>query len=75
MPSHSGGVGFYSIQPLSPVHMAFGDLGPMAYRFVDLLEATGLTLWQGPATWAYLLWLLSLPISLCICRQSITDQP
>ena len=23
-----------------------GDLGPMAYRFVDLLEATKLTLWQ-----------------------------
>ena len=34
-----------------------GDLGPMAYRFVDLLEATGLTLWQvlplGPTSFGY----------------------
>ena len=50
-----------------------GDLGPMAYRFVDLLEATGLTTLAGPATWAYLLWLFPLPISLCICRQSTVD--
>ena len=34
-----------------------GDLGPMAYRFVDLLEATKLTLWQvlplGPTSFGY----------------------